>query len=105
MKKAMKLKIRIVSVLIYCVMLICPPPLAIAENKVVVIPLRNTNQGPPAPVPKTGQVTTYAVGDDGDHMAGIAAPSPRFTDNGNGTVTDNLTGLVWLKDGNCIVFS
>ena len=25
----------------------------------------------------------------------------RFTDNGDGTVTDNLTGLIWLKDANC----
>jgi hypothetical protein len=25
----------------------------------------------------------------------------RFTDNGNGTVTDNHTGLIWLKDANC----
>ena len=24
--------------------------------------------------------------------------SPRFTDNGDGTVTDNLTGLIWLKN-------
>ena len=31
----------------------------------------------------------------------MAWPSPRFTDNGNGTVTDNLTGLIWLKDANC----
>ena len=29
------------------------------------------------------------------------APISRFADNGNGTVTDNLTGLVWLKDANC----
>jgi len=28
---------------------------------------------------------------------GVAWPNPRFTDNGNGTVTDNLTGLIWLK--------
>ncbi len=28
-------------------------------------------------------------------------PEPRFTDNGNGTVTDNLTGLIWLKNANC----
>jgi hypothetical protein len=27
--------------------------------------------------------------------------SPRLTDNGNGTVTDNLTGLTWLKNANC----
>ncbi|MBF0495692.1 MAG: DUF1566 domain-containing protein [Deltaproteobacteria bacterium] len=26
---------------------------------------------------------------------------PRFIDNGNGTVTDNLTGLIWLKNANC----
>ena len=24
-----------------------------------------------------------------------------MTDNGNGTVTDNLTGLIWLKNANC----
>jgi len=29
---------------------------------------------------------------------GVGWPSPRFTDNGNGTVTDNLTGLMWTKD-------
>jgi hypothetical protein len=31
---------------------------------------------------------------------GTAWPNPRFTDNGNGTVTDNLTGLIWLKNAN-----
>jgi hypothetical protein len=56
----------------------------------------------PAPVPQTGQTTTYAVGDDGAIRAGVALPSPRFTDNGNGTITDNLTGLIWLKNANCI---
>jgi hypothetical protein len=33
---------------------------------------------------------------------GVAWPSPRFTDNGDGTVTDNQTGFQWLKDANCI---
>ena len=28
-------------------------------------------------------------------------PDPRFTDNKNGTVTDNLTKLIWLKNTNC----
>jgi len=28
-------------------------------------------------------------------------PAPRFTDNEDGTVTDNLTGLVWLKNADC----
>jgi hypothetical protein len=54
-----------------------------------------------APVPKTGQTASYATGDDGDLEKGVAWPTPRFTDNGNGTVTDNLTGLIWLKNANC----
>jgi hypothetical protein len=29
---------------------------------------------------------------------GVASPTPRFTDNNNGTVTDNLTGLIWMKN-------
>jgi hypothetical protein len=28
-------------------------------------------------------------------------PTPRFTDNLDGTVTDNLTGLIWLKNADC----
>ena len=54
-----------------------------------------------ASVPKTGQTTSYATGDDGDLEKGVSWPNPRFTDNGNGTVTDNLTGLIWLKNANC----
>jgi hypothetical protein len=53
-----------------------------------------------APVEKTGQTTSYETGDDGDLEKGIEWPNPRFTDNGNGTVTDNLTGLIWLKNAN-----
>jgi len=55
----------------------------------------------PAPVGQTGQTISYGPGDDGDHEKGVAWPNPRFTDNGDGTVTDNLTGLIWLKNGNC----
>ena len=55
----------------------------------------------PAPVPKTGQTATYSAGDDGYYQMGIAWPDPRFTDNLDGTVTDNLTGLRWTKNANC----
>ena len=79
------------------------PAAAPAQDRVVVIPLFET-AGPPAPVAKTGQTTSYATGDDGSLQKGVAAPTPRFTDNGNGTVTDRLTGLVWLKEGNCKIF-
>jgi hypothetical protein len=58
----------------------------------------------PAKVAATGQTTTFAPGDDGDIEAGVAWPQPRFTDNGDVTITDNLTGLVWLKDADCFGF-
>ena len=61
-------------------------------------------------VPKTGQTGCWlatgapipcaGTGQDGDHRAGVSV-GQRFTDNGDGTVKDNLTGLVWLKDANC----
>jgi hypothetical protein len=54
----------------------------------------------PAPVEKTNQPESYATGDDGDLQKGVLWSSPRFTDNSDGTVTDNLTGLVWLKNAN-----
>jgi Protein of unknown function (DUF1566) len=31
----------------------------------------------------------------------VPLPTPRFTNNQNGTVTDRLTGLIWLKDATC----
>ncbi len=31
---------------------------------------------------------------------GVVSPNSRFTDNNNGTVTDNLTGLIWLQNAN-----
>jgi hypothetical protein len=57
--------------------------------------------GAPAQVPQTGQTTSYAAGDDGAIRAGVILPTLRFTDNANGTITDNLTGLIWLKNANC----
>jgi hypothetical protein len=48
-------------------------------------------------LPKTGQTSTYGADDDGMLQKGITWPSPRFVDNGNDTMTDRLTGLVWEK--------
>lgn len=50
-------------------------------------------------LPKTGQTSSEAAGDDGNLQKGVAWPFPRFTDNGD-TITDNLTGLMWDKTGN-----
>jgi hypothetical protein len=70
-------------------------------------------------VNKTGQTTSYATGDDGQYQYGIDPPflvtpgitgayntpplvsGARFTDNGDGTVIDNLTALIWLKNASC----
>ncbi len=70
-----------------------------------------------APVPDTGQQTCFdpsgttsntvpcsMTGQDGEKQAGVDWPAPRFTDNLDGTVADNLTGLIFLKDANCAAF-
>ncbi len=54
---------------------------------------------------QTGQTTSFAPGDDGDIQAGVPFPTPRFRDNQDGTVTDNLTGLIWLREANCSTIS
>lgn len=71
-----------------------------------------TGEAEPAAVclPKTGQTRCYddggaeiacaGTGQDGEVQAGIAWPDPRFADPGDGTVLDNLTGLVWAQDAN-----
>ena len=58
--------------------------------------------GGKALVEKTGQILSYSTtgGEDGDLKKGVTWPNPRFTDKGNGAVTDNLTKLIWLKDAN-----
>lgn len=65
-----------------------------------------------AELPRTGQRTCYdqegniisheGTGQDGDLQAGRIWPEPRFQDNGDGTITDLLTDLMWLKNGSCL---
>lgn len=82
--------------------LIFGEPPASAADKVVVIPMDLS--GAPAPVAKTGQTESYASRDDGELEKGVAKASGRFIDNTDGTVTDTLTGLIWLKEGLCQIF-
>ena len=77
----------------------------------------NSKTGP-VNLPRTGQTATYASGDDGAIQAGVAWPNPRFTilycdasgpcanqasdcDSNSSTdaIIDNLTGLMWARDG------
>jgi Protein of unknown function (DUF1566) len=59
----------------------------------------------PAPVAQTGQTTSFATGDDGDIEAGVPFPTPRFINKGDGTVEDQLTGLIWLRKADCSTIS
>ena len=63
-------------------------------------------------MPKTGQticreeggqgIDCSGTGRDGDLQKGVAWSNPRFTDNADGTVKDNLTGIIWTKDVNLV---
>ncbi len=65
-------------------------------------------------LPQTGQTVCYdaagntlpacsSTGQDGDKQAGVAwDDATRFTINGDGTITDTLTGLIWLQNADCI---
>lgn len=62
-------------------------------------------------IPQTGQTGCWDTaglpidcggsGQDGDLLMGKPWPTPRFIDNGDGTISDALTGLVWLKNATC----
>ena len=53
-----------------------------------------------------GGVTTTISSTTSTSVPGTTTTVPvgRFTINGDGTVTDNDTGLVWLRDANCSLF-
>ncbi len=53
-----------------------------------------------APLPKTNLEDHFLNYDDRYYQKGVSWPEPRFVDNNNGTVTDKLTGLTWLKNAN-----
>jgi len=79
-------------------------------------PVRGASTGGVINLSQTGQSTCYdlsvyppavlqscaGTGQDGETRAGIGWPASRFHDNINGTITDNLTGLIWLKDAGCV---
>gem|GEM_PF-1991651 len=54
----------------------------------------------PHELPDTGQEQSYTTTPGEDHDYQPAASQPSYTDNGDGTTTDNKTGLMWVKDGN-----
>jgi hypothetical protein len=87
----------------------------LSDGTAIEVALLNCTVLPPASpaaiVPQTGQTLCYnslgtvincsGTGQDGALRKGLAWPAPRFTDNANGTITDNLTKLIWAKNQNC----
>ncbi|HZX48581.1 MAG TPA: DUF1566 domain-containing protein [Nitrospirota bacterium] len=74
----------------------------------------NFRQSPPSQVGVTGQTTCYdslgnviactGTGQDGEIQAGTHWPSPRFSVSTDGyCVTDNLTGLMWVRSPESVV--
>ena len=49
---------------------------------------------PPCALPATGQTASYGAGDDGAVQAGATLA---YVDNGDGTITDLNTGLMWER--------
>ncbi|MDP2942402.1 MAG: DUF1566 domain-containing protein, partial [Candidatus Omnitrophota bacterium] len=49
-------------------------------------------------VHKTGQTVSYQDKDDGYYKKGLPKFGDRFIDNGDGTISDRATGLMWVKD-------
>ncbi|GAK55386.1 hypothetical protein U27_02219 [Candidatus Vecturithrix granuli] len=94
---------------------------------VTIFGIQGTLRQPPI-INKTGQtqcwdaernlVSCDGTGQDGEYQMGIepalmptegAYNTPtwtgaRFTDNGDGTVIDTVTGLIWLKNANCFSY-
>ncbi len=90
----------------YNALAVGPPVFDLKFNSMRMFPVRGTSSA----IAQTGQKKCFdlmgneippnGTGQDGEYQAGVAFPDPRFNDNGDGTVTDNLTGLVWLRNGN-----
>ncbi len=85
------------------------PVLCLAENSSYPAPSEDgMGQGT---LPRTGQIGCFddkgaavefkGSGQDGEQQRGLVWPTPRFIVNDDGTVTDGLTGLIWLINGDC----
>jgi hypothetical protein len=70
-------------------------------DRVTVTPVALATTGQTVCTNAAGVLVSCAgTGQDAEFQNG-ASISPRYNDNSDGTVTDNLTGLIWLKNANC----
>lgn len=59
-----------------------------------------SSPGNPTLIVKTGQTILYEADDDGDYEAGLGRDFVIQTIAGDDVVIDNVTGLMWARDGN-----
>ncbi|MDH4319598.1 MAG: DUF1566 domain-containing protein [Desulfobulbaceae bacterium] len=113
---------KFISSFVLLSLMVCSANFASAQDKVVVIPFGGGGSAK-AGVSKTGlnlsfsdcqynlqvnvpgQTNVVFATDDGGTPQGNDLPTPRFTKNNDGTVTDNETKLVWLQDLSCANFT
>ena len=91
----------------YTALAVAPPVFDLKMNAMRMWPVKGDGFGK---IAATGQTRCYDVwgniidgvgsGQDGELRKGVPLPDPRFKNNGDGTVTDLLTGLIWLKNAN-----
>jgi Protein of unknown function (DUF1566) len=103
-------KVKLFSCLLIIV-LSCLTTAAVAADKVVVVPLFSNGSKGNATVADVVVGKTFSNSSSlnltGTRLVPPLSqseadwPDPRFTDNSDGTVSDNLTGLKWLKNSNC----
>ena len=102
---------KVFNMLLFSVFLV-----VIAANLTACNDETSANEACPAiGVAQTGQMTCWdsegavvdctGTGQDGEIQAGVESPEPRFTDNGDGTIKDNLTDRIWLKDWECPILN
>ncbi|MCP4008384.1 MAG: DUF1566 domain-containing protein [Proteobacteria bacterium] len=92
-----------------------------AQNKVVIIPFYDTqviftgigttgdtkcseykvSPGNWQEIANCASVPASLKGQDGELREGAEAEAPRYFNNDDGTVTDRLTSLIWLRDAFC----
>ena len=87
-----------------------PPAPTMTSLQQVQETLVECTEGAPAETAVSGQddcwdeagvpIACSGTGQDAALQLGVSV-APRFTDNLNGTVTDHLTGLIWLRNANC----
>jgi len=67
-----------------------------SANRLTAYPMSAWSE---AKLPDSSQLvsTTTTFGEDSDYTAPPEANPQSFTDNGDGTITDNVTGLMWQK--------